>query len=101
MHPDTYHLYSTLKGQPNLGIWYLYQQEQQQQEPIGQPVRLDADLVNVMLFLVGYEECEPYTVYSGQHHDRLLGVVPSGWVSALTCTPVNTRERSLRPINPI
>ena len=48
----TYHLFSTLPGNPNVGIWYLTaQQEQQQQQAIGQPVRLAADLVEVFCFL--------------------------------------------------
>jgi hypothetical protein len=47
MPTATYNLFSTLPGEPNLGIWYLtlQQQEQQQQQASGQPVRLDADLV--------------------------------------------------------
>jgi hypothetical protein len=47
MSAATYNLYSTLPGEPNLGIWYLtlQQQEQRQQQASGQPVRLDVDLV--------------------------------------------------------
>jgi hypothetical protein len=53
MPTATYNLFSTLPGEPNLGIWYLtlQQQEQQQQQASGQPVRLDADLVEVFCFL--------------------------------------------------
>ena len=49
----TYHLFSTLPGEPNVGIYYLHhrQEEQQQQQAIGQPVRLAADLVEVFCFL--------------------------------------------------
>jgi hypothetical protein len=53
MSAATYNLYSTLPGEPNLGIWYLtlQQQEQRQQQASGQPVRLDVDLVEVFCFL--------------------------------------------------
>ncbi|KAG6380475.1 hypothetical protein JVT61DRAFT_8626 [Boletus reticuloceps] len=42
-----YYIYSTSDGEPNAGIWLLFreQQRQQQQELNGQPVRIDADLV--------------------------------------------------------
>ena len=49
--PAVYNLFSLTQGEPNVGIWYLTaQQEQQQQQPSGQPVRLDVDLVEVFCF---------------------------------------------------
>ena len=78
MSSATYNLYSTLG--PNVGIWYL---QAQSKEASGQPVRLDADLVEVFCFL--------FPVKGGSITPSVVGSIASNrrWRShPIECRPL-------------
>ena len=78
MSSATYHLFSTVSGDPNVGIWYL-----QAKEASGQPVRLDVDLIEVFRFL--------FPVRGGSLTPSVVGSIASNrrWRShPIECRPL-------------